>query len=260
MSFSIKTVTLGTCRPYVILKEEGQSGSRIGGNPPEGVGFAKGEHTQYFMTLPFDTEANQYCSVFLHFDTFPGVQYERNSEKESDLMSSDDGLIEFVLHEDREQSWDAKYRSQVSSHRIEVLPEIRDTSGDRFSGTEAMLTGVTYQKKPEALACEPWERVLYFPSTFKDIIIAKKCPIIETNAPYAGTKLGGTSGHDIIEYPHIQQTVKELYADGYVHFLQWNGFRPENWSISGNQPFIENTVSVFVKQGAEPAWKFFWIF
>jgi len=122
-----------SCIPFDYSNEDTDTGSFIGGNPPQGVvpAFPDGRQ-KFFANLNFDEIG---LAIFYSLDT-AGVSSEIDMISFNDQVLFPSHLIHIVIHNESIRSRDSSIRSDVSAHAIvfhDPVPDVEEAEPLSFS-------------------------------------------------------------------------------------------------------------------------------
>ena len=127
-----------SCRPILISSEDSDMGSRIGGNPPEGIRPKEiFDCTRYFATLVIDESTGREISIFNSFERdvisdrsfhYSGRSFLR--EKNKIFEANQSSLIQFVVHEKSKRALGCvAIASELTPKSLVLKPELPDAEG-----------------------------------------------------------------------------------------------------------------------------------
>src|SRR5689334_21668030 len=108
-------------RRIVISTEDSRTGSRIGGNAPEGVGpEVVTSATRYLLTLALDAarEVSVFHSIDLDDETSPNYLYKNVSK----LQPPESRIVQCVVHSPAPRSSTAELRSDLIGRALVIEP------------------------------------------------------------------------------------------------------------------------------------------
>jgi hypothetical protein len=239
------------CIPLLTRQDDSETGSRIGGAPPEGVVPPRPDLAHYLMTLAVDSVAGLEVSIFLNFDFYSDAVFDG-----CEVLHTGDGLVSFLVHGPSHRGALSRHKPILSAHLIEHLPVIRDTWAERhkwrdeFAAFE-IIDFPGFSLEPGEVGVTTYRHDAYRKKVFKSWV----APAF-AESPAGWTKLGGTPffndsgvGADLHE---------RLVGDGYLLFLQLNHFM-EDATVSGSWPFCDNEFFVYVREATGVyEWAYFW--